>query len=198
MDWIYYVVLLIVLVAGLGLIVFNMPGLWLMAATAAVYALATGPEHYLWPWSLLIILGLCLLAEVLEFVARAGGSAKAGGSKRATILGIVGGIVGGIVLSIPVPILGTIAGVCIGAFAGAMLGQLTKHQDLEHSTRVGFGAAKGTLVGILLKLVIGCVIFLFAAWRALPIGGAPATQPQQQPPVIPTTLPATSPAVEAA
>jgi hypothetical protein len=98
------------------------------------------------------------------------------------------------------------AGVCIGAFVGATVAQLTKQRDLEHSTRVGFGAAKGTLVGILLKLCIGTVILIFTAIKALPIGGATLPQPssaQPTPTVTPTTVPAavtapsTLPAVEA-
>ncbi len=194
MDWLYYFLMLALLVVGLGVQLMGLPGLWLMAAAAALYELVT-PGRYLYPWPLVIILGLCLLAELLEFLAGAGGAAKAGGSKRSMAGGIIGGVVGAIVLSIPVPIIGTIAGVVIGAFAGSTLAQYTKQRDLEHSTRVGFGAAKGTLVGILLKLSIGTVILIFTAFKALPTGGTPPPAPQPQPaaPITPATSPATWP-----
>ena len=74
---------------------------------------------------------------------------------------------------------------------------MTKQRDLEHSTRVGFGAAKGTLVGILLKLTIGVVILIFTAIKALPIGGTPPTRPAPAAPIIPATSPTTLPDVEA-
>ena len=201
MEWFYYFLMLALLVVGLGVQLMGLPGLWLMAAAAALYELVT-PGRYLYPWPLVIILGLCLLAELLEFLAGAGGAAKAGGSKRSMAGGIIGGVVGAIVLSIPVPIIGTIAGVVIGAFAGSTLAQYTKQRDFEHSTRVGFGAAKGTLIGILLKLAIGTVILIFTAFKALPTGGTPpAPQPQPPPPatapITPATSPTTLPDVEA-
>jgi uncharacterized protein YqgC (DUF456 family) len=197
MDWLYYFLLLALLVVGIGITLMNLPGLWLMAAAAGLYALITR-EHYLWPWGMVIILALCLVGEVLEFFGKAAGAGSAGGSRRAMVLSIVGGVLGGLLLSIPVPIIGTVAGVCIGAFAGAMVGQLTVASDVGHSTRVGWGAAKGTLIGILLKVSVGVVILLFTAWRALPIGGATPASPTAPAVRLPatTTAPATLPAVE--
>lgn len=197
MNWVYYLLMLALLVVGLGIVVMNLPGLWLMAAAAGLYALIT-PEHYLFPWGIVTILVLCLVGEVLEFFGKAGGAKQAGGSGRAMLLATIGGVVGGLVLSIPVPIIGTLAGVCIGAFVGAMAGQYTVAGDVGHSTVVGWGAAKGTLVGILLKLFVGVVILLVTAWLALPIGRkqsppgitapsatAPATLPVSQPTTMP-------------
>jgi uncharacterized protein YqgC (DUF456 family) len=194
MNWVYYVLLLAMLVTGLGIVVMNLPGLWLMAAAAGLYSLIT-PEHYLFPWGIVTILVLCLVGEVLEFFGKAGGAKQAGGSGRAMLLATIGGVVGGIVLTIPVPIIGTIAGVCIGAFVGAMAGPMTVAGDMEHSTRVGWGAAKGTLVGILLKLFVGVVILLVTAWLALPIGrkhpATPAITSSPPPATAPATLPVT-------
>jgi uncharacterized protein YqgC (DUF456 family) len=190
MDWVYYIVLLVALVAGLALIIFNLPGLWLMAGAAGLYALVTSGEYIGWG-KLAIVLALCLLAELLELLARAGGAKQAGGSKRSMILATIGGVLGGILLSLPVPILGTIAGVCIGAFAGAMIGQMTvESSDLTHSAQVGYGAAKGTLIGMVLKLAVGIVLFIFAAIVALPFGGRSQPLPS-------TTAPATAPTTQA-
>lgn len=188
MDWLYYALLLVTLIAGLALIIFNLPGIWLMAGAAGLYALITSGEYIGWG-KLAVVLALCILSEILELLARAGGAKTAGGSKRSMLLGTIGGVLGGILLSLPVPILGTIAGVCIGAFAGAMIGQMTVHtSDLTHSAQVGYGAAKGTLIGMVLKLAVGIVIFIFAAIVALPIGGR--TKPTISPlPAPPTTAP---------
>lgn len=197
MDWLYYFLMLALLVCGLGIQLMSLPGLWLMAAAAGMYALISS-QHYLWPGGIAIVLGLCVLGELLEFLSGAGGAKKAGGSRRAMLLGTIGGVMGGILLSIPVPIIGTVAGVCLGAFVGATAGQLSVRRDVLHSTRVGFGAAKGTLVGIVLKLCVGVVILLFTAWSALPLGAstpAPLTSPTSAP--GPDESPATAPSLDA-
>jgi uncharacterized protein len=200
MDWLYYLLLLGLLLCGLAIQLMSLPGLWLMAAAAGLYALVTRGQEYLSLGELGVILGFCLLGELLEFLAGAGGAKKAGGSKRSMFLGTIGGILGGLFLTIPFPIIGTIAGVCIGAFAGAALGQFwAGGGEVGHSARVGFGAAKGTLMGILLKLCVGVVILIFTVWRALPLGAAAAPSPQ--PPVmpsVPSTVPSTLPSVEPA
>jgi uncharacterized protein YqgC (DUF456 family) len=188
MNWVYYFLLLALLVCGLGIQLMNLPGLWLMAAAAGLYAMIT-PEHYLWPGGIVTVLALCLVGELMELIAGAGGAKKAGGSKRAMALATVGGIVGGIVLSIPVPVIGTVAGVCIGAFAGATVAQLSIARDVSHSMLVGIGAAKGTLIGIVLKLCVGVIILIVVACMALPFGRA-ATAPTTSPTTSPTTLPA--------
>src|SRR5687768_3417042 len=105
MDWLYYVLLIIALLAGLLLNILGLPGLWLMVAAHGVYALLTGWGVYVdWP-SLVALVVLALLAEAVEFLAGAAGSAKAGGRKRGMAGAIVGGFLGAIFLSvIPIPI----------------------------------------------------------------------------------------------
>lgn len=208
MAWVYYVALLALLICGLGVQLMGLPGLWLMAASALAYAWWTGLQYLGYP-GLITIFALALLGEVLEFLAGAGGAKSAGGSKRSMVFGTVGGIVGGIVLSIPLWIVGTILGVCIGAFAGAALAQMTVEQDMEHSARVGLGAAKGTFIGILYKLTVGCVMFVVTAVVAVPLGGAgrtagtttapsPTTAPAALPSPATVPAPATGPATQPA
>ncbi len=195
MNWLYYFFLMLLMLTGLGITLMNLPGLWLMAAAAGLYAMIT-PEHYLWPWGIVTVLALCVIGEILELFGKAAGAKQAGGSNRAMLFATLGGIGGGLLLSIPVPIIGTIAGVCIGAFAGAMIAQLTVASDVGHSAIVGFGAAKGTLYGLLMKVAVGCVIFIVAAWLALPFGRTVATSTPTLPAPIPATMPTTLPDVE--
>lgn len=212
MDWmalLWYFVMLALMLCALAAQLMGLPGaLWLMVLSAAAYAWWTDWD-YLYVPGLITLVSLALLGELLEFLAGAGGAKAAGGSKRAMVFSTIGGIVGGIVLSIPLLFVGTIIGVCIGAFAGATLAQMTVERDVEHSTRVGLGAAKGTLIGILSKLSVGCVMFVVAAIVALPFGAkATMTTPanpsssvtQPTGPALPTTsaagVPSTLPAVE--
>ena len=196
MEWLYYFLLIVILITGLFLNILGLPGLWLMVAAFGGYALLTGWDVYVgWP-SLIVIVVLAILAEVVEFVAGAAGSAQAGGRKRGMIGAIVGGFLGAIFLSIiPIPIVSQIVGACLGAFIGAALMELTD-KDLQHSVKVGMGAAKGRLWGILSKLLFGCVMLLVAIFAALPLGGPAAPPPATAPapaPQLPATLPTTVP-----
>jgi uncharacterized protein YqgC (DUF456 family) len=70
---------------------------------------------------------------------------------------------------IPVPILGTIIGICLGSFAGAFAVELLMGQPLSQSARIGFGAAKGRLNGIVAKIAIGLTMILLTFLAAFPV-----------------------------
>lgn len=171
LDWTYYASLLLLQFTGLLLAVLGLPGLWLMVGALGAFAWLTTWERYVgWP-AMVAVLVLALAAEGVEFVAGAAGSAKAGGSKRGMIGAIVGAIVGGIVLTgfIPIPVVGTVIGLCVGSFAGAFLVEVGIGREVDHSLRVGWGAAKGRFWGTVIKLGFGVVILLVAAVTALPV-----------------------------
>jgi uncharacterized protein YqgC (DUF456 family) len=193
MVWVYYLLLLVVLITGLLLNVLGLPGLWLMVAGFGGYALLTRWDNYVgWP-SLIALVVLGLLAELVEFLAGAAGSKAAGARRRGMIGAIIGGFLGAIFLSIiPIPIVSQIVGACLGAFLGAAIMEFSD-KDLRHAARVGYGAAKGRLWGIVSKLAFGCVMLIVAVFAALPIGSATVT-PNPPPPTTLTTPPATAPA----
>jgi len=174
-DWLIYISLGFVLIFGLFLNLIGLPGLWLMLAAHAVYAWSTWPRFAGWE-SLVALLGLALLAELAEFLAGAAGSKSAGGTLRSAGGAIGGGIVGAIAgqIFIPIPIVGAVAGACIGSFAGAAALESTHvNADVETTTmhwdrarRVGWGAFKGRLAGILIKSSIGIVMLVVSLWTA--------------------------------
>ena len=199
MDWlhlVYYIALFALLLTGLFVNLLGLPGLWLMLASALGYALVTGWNRYVgWP-SLIALLVLALVAEAVEFVAGSAGAKKAGGSKRGMLGAIVGGLLGGFFLTflVPVPILGTIVGVCVGTFLGAWGVELMVGREMDQSVQIGFGAAKGRLVGTLLKTLFGVTMLIVAMVTAWPRGAAaPAAATIPPPPTSPATLPATAP-----
>jgi len=198
MDWVYYILLLVVQLAGLVLALFQMPGLWLMLAGTGIYMWVTYNRGYVSVSSLIILLLLTLLAEVVEFVAGGAGAKKAGASKLGMVAAMVGGILGALVgtIVIPIPVVGTIVGACVGSFICAMAVEYYKRDDVSHSLRVGWGAFKGRFWGIVGKLAIGVLMALVTMFVALPIGApAPAAPiaPATMPSTLPTTLPATQP-----
>lgn len=145
-------------------ILFNLPGTWLMVLAAAGTDWLLPGEAMFSVSSLYLSAGLALLGEVFEFFFGAAGSRRAGGSKRAAVLAILGGIVGAILgTALPLPIVGTLLGACAGAFAGSLLGDAMAGRPLAHSVEAGRGAAVGRLWGTIAKMSVGAAIVLILA-----------------------------------
>lgn len=204
LEWVYYVLLLVLLLTGWLLNILGLPGLWLMLLSHVCFGLATGWGNYVGWESVIAIFVLCVLAEIVEFVAGAAGSAKAGGTKRGMIGAIVGGLIGGLVGTglIPIPVLGTIIGAVAGSFIGAAGIERMIDSDSRRAIDIGIGAAKGRFWGIVIKSGFGVVIGLTSIAAAFPIGGTvslnatPTTLPTTQPASQPTSMPSTTQAVE--
>jgi uncharacterized protein YqgC (DUF456 family) len=196
LHWIYFLILLAVMCGAMFINILTLPGLWLMAAAAILYALVTGFAFLGWR-TIVVLLLLAFLAEGAEIFVGQAPTRKAGGGRLAGVGAIVGGILGGMFLSlIPIPIVSTIVGVCAGSFLGAMLMHIVAARDIPVSIRVGAGAAAGRFLGILVKLAFGAVMFVIIAWEALPIGGKPqpaltpamSTPPRMMAPTSASTL----------
>jgi uncharacterized protein YqgC (DUF456 family) len=170
MDWLYYGIFFLFLLAGVTLNVLTLPGNWLMLVAAAVYGWATGWRFVGWKW-LVAILVVSAVAEVVEFASAGKAAAKFGGSRWGSAGAIVGGVVGGICLTglIPIPILGTLAGILVGTFLGSAAGELVAGKRVDRSMLIGAAATKGRLVGTILKVAFGVLIALGAAVVALPV-----------------------------
>lgn len=167
MIWLYYLLLLLVAIAGLALVAITLPGLWVMTGAAAIFAWITH-GHEIGEKTLIALILLSLVAEVLEFTAGGAAARKAGGGRRAAIGALLGGIAGGIIGSFIFPVLLTIVGICIGCFVGAAVGELSAGGQAVHSLQVGLGAAKGRFVGVLLKLAFGIVMLIWIVIAAFP------------------------------
>jgi uncharacterized protein YqgC (DUF456 family) len=195
MDWLYYILLLLVAFVGLFINILGLPGLWLIVGAAGIYWLITGVGVYFGWTTVIALIILALMAEVVEFLAGAAGTKSAGGSKRGMAGAITGGVLGGIFLTalVPIPIVGTIIGACLGCFIGALVVELPVQRNLGNSVRIGIGAAKGRLYGMASKLAFGVIMLLLLIWMALPVGGAtppPATPVATPPATVPASMPA--------
>jgi uncharacterized protein YqgC (DUF456 family) len=169
MQWVWYLLMLVVQVTGLFLNILGLPGLWIMVAALVGYAWATKFNVYVgWP-GIITVIALGLIAELLEFLAGSAGAKKAGASKRAMLGAIIGGLVGGFLFTLPMPIIGTIFGVCVGCFIGAALVEMGVVGSPDHAFRVGWGAAQGRFWGIMLKLGVGVVMLAVSAAVAFPV-----------------------------
>jgi uncharacterized protein YqgC (DUF456 family) len=194
MTWLYYILTLLVMLVGMFLNIVGLPGIWLMIAAVAIYAWLTGVGQFVGLTSLMVLVGIGLLAELVEFLAGSAGAKKAGGSKRAAIGAIVGGLIGGLFLSVvPIPIISTIIGACLGAFIGAAIVEYMIFKDADRSMRVGLGAMHGRFLGIIGKLIFSIIIFLVAAIVAFPLSGSTTTTTPNTPPATTQSLSHPSP-----
>lgn len=164
--------------ASLTANILGMPGNWVVVAMAAAclwLAPADRLSHVGWVPFIAIAL-VAVFGEVLEFAASALGASRMGGSKRGTVLAVLGSIVGAIAglfcgTIIPIPILGSVIASLLlgasGAFAGAITGERWAGKDWDASFQIGGAAFWGRLLGTVGKAVCGtiaCAIFLFAIW----------------------------------
>lgn len=152
----------------LALDLLSLPGNWLMIASAAAVAWV-GPGHRMFsPWTLVALVVLAMIGEILEFVSGLAGARKAGASKRGSGGALLGGMVGGIIgtFVIPVPVIGSLLGAGAGAAAGAILFELSGGRGLRLSAKSGAGAGAGRLLGTLIKLLVGALIWIIIAVAA--------------------------------
>jgi uncharacterized protein YqgC (DUF456 family) len=155
------------LLAALALNIVGIPGNWLLVATAAVVALIPGFGDLTWTW-FFVILGLALLAEVIESLLGLIVVAKKGGSKWGVIGSFLGGIFGVIVGSAVAPPFGGIILGFAGAFAGAVTGEYIREQKSDQAVRVGFWAFVGRSMAIMGKIACGGGIVWIIVARTWP------------------------------
>jgi uncharacterized protein YqgC (DUF456 family) len=184
-----YLLLLLFLIGGLCIVIVSLPGLWVMALAAAVYAVLT-KLALITPRVLLVLVSMALVAEIIDFVAAGAGAKRAGASRRGLIGAVLGGIIGAFVFTIPLWVVGTLVGVCIGTFLGALIGELSGGKEIGQSVRIGANATAGKLVGILFKLSFGALMLLITMWYAWPFSSrhaASVASPVVAPPSAVTT-----------
>ena len=165
------ILLILLCLVGILLAAFQLPGNWLVFASALGYDAYYHWQRFGWKW--LALFGVMALAgEIAELLSSAIAAKRAGASRRAGLAALVGGFAGMLILSIPIPIIGTIVGGMIGCFSGALIAEMTLHDDLAKGTRVGLFATLGRLIGLVAKLALtlamsggSVALALYAAWR---------------------------------
>jgi uncharacterized protein YqgC (DUF456 family) len=156
------VFLVAIVLLGLVLIPFGLPGTWIMAAGALGYSLLVPGSISV--FTTVIVALMALVGEIIEFTLTAKYTKKYGGSRRASWGAIIGGTIGAF-MGVPVPIVGPVIGAFLGAFVGAFAAELTLG-NVGSATKVATGALIGRAVAAAMKvgigLAMGAVIILTA------------------------------------
>lgn len=162
-----YLALVVLQVAGLCLIPFGLPGIWLQVAALAGYAVATDFAT-VGALTLGLAAALALVAEGIEFWLGGHFARRYGGSRAAGWGAIVGGVVGA-VAGVPLPVVGSIVGSFVGSFAGAVLFELLwmRRRGMRPALRTGWGALLGRLAATAAKAGIGVAVAVLALFAAL-------------------------------
>ena len=158
-------VLVVSCIAGLLLLPFGLPGLWVMVLGVLAFgwltdfrAISTG--------LIIVVVGLAVAGEVLEAWLGFRFAERYGGSRRAGWGALVGGLAGA-VIGVPVPLIGSVIGGFVGAFAGAALFEYTVARRSGAAARAAWGAVIGRAVAAAGKMALGVVIAVAALYAAL-------------------------------
>jgi uncharacterized protein len=152
-------------IAGLLLIPFGLPGLWVIVLGILAYGWLTDFAS-LSAGLIALAIGLALLGELVEAWIGFRFAQRYGGSRRAGWGALLGGLVGAVV-GVPVPILGSVIGGFVGAFAGAALFEYSRARHSETAARAGWGAVLGRAAAAAVKMALGIVMAVGAVFLAL-------------------------------
>jgi uncharacterized protein YqgC (DUF456 family) len=175
MIYVGLLLLILALVVGWCMTMLSMPGNWVMVAAVGLFAWLAPPDGLDIGWPVFfVLLGLAIVAELLELAASALGASRAGGSRRGAVLAILGSMIGaiaGAMIGLPIPVVGSLVAAIvfagIGAMAGAMLGETWKGRTLAETWKVGQAAFWGRLLGALAKTGISTAMFAIALVAAI-------------------------------
>ena len=174
MHWMYYVWASLLIVANavaLAATLIGLPGNWMMAAGAVLFAFLFHDAPTSISWTTVgIVVTFAVVGELLELVAGVAGAAKQGASRCALALSLAGtmmGSIAGAFVAVPIPIVGPVIGVlgggALGAFAGAWLGESWRGRSAGQRLNVGVAAMTGRILGTVGKLSIGAMMFTIIA-----------------------------------
>ncbi len=150
--------LIAVLLLGLAMIPFGMPGTWIIAGAALGYSILVPGS--IGTFTIVMVALLAVIGEVIEFTLTAKYTKKYGGSRRASWGAVIGGMVGAF-MGVPVPLVGSVIGAFFGAFVGAFIAEVSRGTGGSGATRVATGALIGRALASAVKVGIGVAM---AAW----------------------------------
>lgn len=157
--------LLLCFVAGLLLVPFGLPGLWVMVGGVLGYGALTEWRSVGFA-TIGVTLGLAFAGEAVEWWLGFHYARRYGGSRRAGWGALVGGLVGA-VIGMPVPIIGSVLGAFTGAFAGAALFEYTRARKAGTAVSAGWGAVLGRVASTAAKVALGLVIVVVTLFAVL-------------------------------
>ena len=168
MLYLLLIVLIVLNVFWLMLVLFGLPGNWLIVISTCLFAWWRWEDGVFSIYTLIAVAVLAGLGELFELLGGLHGAKRAGASRQGSIAALVGAIAGAVIgiFTIPVLFLGTVLGACIGAGFGSWAMEVSRGRKMEESVRCGVGAGLGELLGTTAKLTVGIIIWIIVAAAA--------------------------------
>ena len=179
----YYLLLCFVSLVGLLLVTIGIPGQFLPGIVALIcWLFGFDPNEDLQATrgvEVFILLGMAVVAEIVEFLSGLLGGKSVGSSRRGAIGAIVGGLFGGIFGNLVLPLIGGIFGILLGTGLGAYWGEKSALSRLNgaglpeedhdgHALKVGVASLIGRAIGLMAKIsiAIACLLYSFFSFLA--------------------------------
>ena len=166
-QWSWFLLWALLLVFASLFVYLGLGGNFIIIGLALVHALLTGFDPITWQL-LLVLLGIALLGELIEFVVGTFYVARQGASRAGVVGAFLGGLLGAILGNSALPVIGAVLGSFAGAFGGAVLGEYLHRERMEPSLRVGGHAFVGRLLAIFIKHALGLVMVFLVLRATLP------------------------------
>ncbi len=149
------------LILSLGLILFNLPGNWVIVGLVALWKVLNADVTYGWQF-VAVLGGIALAGEGMELGLQLLTGRKAGSTKKGNIGGFVGLIIGAI-LGAPIGFgLGALPGALLGAYVGCLVMERNQGRPWPEARRAAKGVLVGSFLGIIAKVGLGVVILVLA------------------------------------
>ena len=159
-------------IALLGLILllnlFSLPANWMLVALAGLWKYMLPASEQLSFNFFVLIIGLALIGEALEFGLQAVKAKKYGSSNPGLVAGLVGAVTGAVLCA---PLLfgfGALLGALAGAWIGCYLMEILRGGTHEQAARAATGAMIGRFLGTVCKCAVGGVILVCIARAVWP------------------------------
>ncbi len=167
MSYVWATFFAALLLAANGLNIFGLPGNWLLAALAGVWAWLH-PEGNLTWWLVGGLFAMAAVAEVAEFLLQAWSAKRFGATGQGNWGGIIGAIIGA-VMGAPLFFgLGALPGALIGAYVGCLIFEMIGDRPFAEAATAAKGAFFGKSLGLTLKIATGMVMLVLAIGRIWP------------------------------
>lgn len=161
---VWAILYIIPLVLSLALLIFSLPGNWMIVALVAVWKLMHADAGFSWQF-VAFIGGIALAGEGMELAFQLMTGRKAGSTKRGNIGGFVGLIVGAI-LGAPIFFgLGALPGALLGAYAGCLIMEHNQGRPWPEAKKAAMGVLVGSFLGLIAKFGLGVVILVLSIPR---------------------------------
>lgn len=167
MEHIWTILFIVLLAALMPLHLVSLPVNWVALGLIFVWRWMH-PELAVSIPFMLLLAGICLVGELVEFFAKYHGAKRYGGSTKGGWGGIIGAIVGAIAGAPFFFGFGAVVGALLGAYAGCLIIELGQDRSWPEAKRAAKGALLGNFAGLVAKFGLGIAMLVLAVPRIWP------------------------------